>query len=268
MTRVHGSWAREPDTVVWPRVTAPSSVPEPFAILVGSTFSSAPMEFEPHTHPLHELVWVQGGTMTVHLADQVITVPEGQGLWTPAGTVHSGRTTARASMVTALFDPERSPELFSEAVSIAVTPVMAALLTHLEQEHLSAAERGRAEAVVFDVLEPAERQFALRVPMQGRIGPVVAALVDDPLNAWTLQEWARETGVSERTLARAFRTHTGLSFLQWRQALRVHRALELLGEGLAVQDVSDILGYSQVSTFIAAFKRVMGITPGAFSDRV
>jgi len=33
-----------------------------------------------------------------------------------------------------------------------------------------------------------------------------------------------------------------------------------------VQDVSELMGHTHPSTFIAAFKRVMGTTPGAFAQ--
>jgi AraC-like DNA-binding protein len=48
--------------------------------------------------------------------------------------------------------------------------------------------------------------------------------------------------------------------------LRVHRALTLLAEGFDVMTVSEVLGYAQPSSFIAAFRRVMGTTPGVFFD--
>lgn len=268
MTVAHGTWPREPGTVVLPDATSPTSVPSPFAVVVESAVIPVPLELEPHDHPLHELVWVRGGTMTVRLAERVITVPEGQGVWLPAHTVHSGRTTARAALFTAAFDPDRSPVRLNEAVTVEVTPVLAALLTHLEREDLAADARLRAEAVVFDVLGPARRQLALQVPRVERVGLIVEALIADPTDNRTLREWAEVVGVSERTVARLFRAHTGLSFVQWRQSLRVHQALALVGEGLEVQEISDRLGYSQPSTFIASFKRVMGTTPGAYAARV
>lgn len=267
MSSPRGSWAREPDTVVLSAGQAPTAIPAPFAIIAESAYVPVPLEFEPHSHPLHELVWVRGGTMTVRLDDQLMTVPEGHGLWIPAGVIHSGRMTARASLFDALFDPTRSRVSFAAPVAVDITPVLAALLTHLERTDLSDDSRVRAEAVVFDVLLPAERQLALRVPDAPRIGEIVDALMHDPTNELTLAEWADRAGVSERTIARLFRTHTGLSFLQWRQSLRVHQALTLLGEGLAVHEISDQLGYSQPSAFIAAFKRVMGVTPGAYVGR-
>ncbi|WP_233617348.1 helix-turn-helix transcriptional regulator [Actinomadura sp. WAC 06369] len=93
---------------------------------------------------------------------------------------------------------------------------------------------------------------------------VAEALLRDPADDRSLEEWARDLDVSPRTISRAFRAATGLSFAQWRRSLRIHRALALLGEGCEVQDVAERLGYAQTSTFIDAFRRVMGTTPGAY----
>lgn len=242
----------------------PESIPEPFAIMSESVFVEVPLEFDPHSHVLHELVWVRGGTMTVRLPDRVVTVPEGQGLWIPAGMVHSGRTTARTALCDALFDPQRSSVDFAEVMAIEVTPLLASLLTYLERTDITEAARLRAEAVVFDALVPSSQQLALQVPRVDRVAEIVSALLENPTDDRTLAEWAEVVGVSERTVARIFRAHTGLSFVQWRQVLRVHHALSLMTAGLAVHEVSDRLGYAQPSTFIASFKRVMGTTPGAF----
>ena len=260
-----GAWPREPRTLVLHEVDSPQSIRKPFAIMAESVFVSVPLEFDPHAHALHELVWVRGGTMTVRLDDRVVTVPDGYGLWTPAGAVHSGRTTARAALCDAYFEPGRSPVDFAEATVVEVTPVLGSLLTHLERDDLAESARVRAEAVVFDVLAPSERQYALQIPRAERVSPIVAALLEEPTDDRTLREWAELVEIGERTVARLFRAHTGLSFLQWRQMLRVHHSLSLMAEGLAVQEVSALMGYAQPSTFIASFKRVMGITPGAYN---
>lgn len=247
-------------------VDSPDRIPEPFAIMAESVFVEVPFEFEPHAHALHELVWVQGGTMTTWLDDRVVTVPDGYGLWLPARTVHSGRMTARTALCDAYFEPTRTPVAFTESTVVEITPVLAALLTHLERDDLAEAARLRAEGVVFDLLASAEHQYTLQIPRAEHITPIVAALLEDPTDARTLGEWAEVVGVSERTIARLFRAQTGLSFLQWRQVLRVHLSLTLISEGLEVQEVSEQLGYAQSSTFIASFKRVMGMTPGAYAN--
>ncbi|RDG39925.1 helix-turn-helix domain-containing protein [Streptomyces corynorhini] len=261
-----GTWRRETGTVVRRAAALPEQAAAASIIIAGSRVPRVPTEWAPHSHPLHELVWVRGGTLTSRVEDRIFTVSEGHGLWMPADVVHAGRATAGAEFYDAFFVPDRTPFVFEEPVAIAMTPVLESLLTHLARRDLAAAARARAESVVFDVLQPSERQLALQLPGDARIDAIAEALLDDPADSRSLEEWARVLGTSDRTVTRAFRHATGLSFAQWRQALRVHRALTLLAEGLDVQSVSETLGYAQPSTFIAAFRRVMGTTPGAFFD--
>jgi AraC-like DNA-binding protein len=259
-------WRREAGTVVRRAAEVPERTAAPAVITAGFRIPRVPTEWAPHSHVLHELVWVRGGTLTSRVRDRVFTVSEGRGLWMPAGVVHGGRATAGARFHDAFFAPDRTPFAFGEPRAIAMTPLLESLLTHLSRSDLDEAARARAEAVVFDVLRPAERQFALHLPNDPRIDAIAEALLDDPADGRSLEEWALFLGISDRTVTRAFRTATGLSFAQWRQMLRVHRALTLLSEGFDVTTVSEALGYAQPSTFIAAFRRVMGTTPGAFSD--
>ncbi|WP_030902767.1 helix-turn-helix domain-containing protein [Streptomyces sp. NRRL F-5126] len=259
-------WLREAGTEVRRVAALAQQAAAPFAITAGFRIPRVPTEWAPHSHPSHELVWVRGGTLTSRVGNRVFTVSEGHGLWMPAGVVHGGRATAGARFHDAVFAPDRTPVDFGEPRTIAMTPLLEALLTHLSRTDLDAAARARAESVVFDVLRPSERQFALRLPDDTRIDAIAEALLDDPADGRSLEEWALRLGISERTVTRAFRHATGLSFAQWRQMLRVHRALTLLSQGFDVMTVSETLGYAQPSSFIAAFRRIMGTTPGAFFD--
>ncbi|MGW0905109.1 helix-turn-helix domain-containing protein [Streptomyces sp. NPDC002853] len=260
-----GMWRREAGTVTRRAEALPAQAAAG-AILAGFRVVRAPTEWSPHAHPLHELVWVRGGTLTSRVGDRVFTVVEGHGLWMPAGVVHAGRATAGARFSDAFFALDRTPFAFEEPKAIAMTPLLESLLTHLSRTDLDAEARARAESVVFDVIQPSERQFSLQLPGDPRIDAIAEALLDDPADYRSLEEWARRLGTSDRTITRAFRQTTGLSFARWRQMLRVHRALMLLAEGFDVTTVSEVLGYAQPSSFIAAFRRVMGTTPGAFFD--
>ncbi|MFH8487609.1 helix-turn-helix domain-containing protein [Streptomyces longisporoflavus] len=261
-----GMWRQEAGAVVRRVAPFPEQAIAPYAIFAGLQIPRVPTEWAPHSHPRHELVWVRGGTLTSRVADRIFTVSEGYGLWMPAEVVHGGRATAGAEFHEAFFAPDRTPFAFEEPVAVEMTPLLESLLTHLSRTDLDAAARARAESVVFDVLHPSQRQFALQLPGDPRIDTIAEALLDDPADSRSLEEWARSLGVSDRTITRAFRHATGLSFAQWRQALRVHRALTLLSEGLDVTTISEELGYAQPSTFIAAFRRITGTTPGAFLD--
>ncbi|ORM30600.1 AraC family transcriptional regulator [Williamsia sp. 1135] len=259
-----GSWPRERGTVVRRASTVTDSTPLSFVIFAESETAGVPLEYEPHAHPTHELVWVRDGTLTALIDKRVFTVSAGSALWLPAGTVHAGRLTANAQFHGAYFAPHHTPDTFDGPTTISMTPVLESLLTHLARTDLDDDARARAELVVFDVLEPTERQLTLQLPGDQRIDAIATALLADPADNRALDDWAETLGISERTTTRLFRRTTGLSFAQWRQVLRVHQALILLSEGYEVQTASELLGYAQPSTFIEAFRRVMGTTPGAF----
>ena len=54
---------------------------------------------------------------------------------------------------------------------------------------------------------------------------------------------------------------TGLTFGQWRERLRMQAAMPLLADGLTVETVARRTGYASASSFVAAFHRVVGVTP-------
>ncbi|KAB1657543.1 helix-turn-helix transcriptional regulator [Pseudoclavibacter sp. CFCC 11306] len=261
---IRGTWRREPSTHVRTGTTAAPTEPGSFTILAETEVAHSPQEWAPHSHPHHELVWSHGGTVTARVGDAMFTVSEGCGLWIPAGMVHAGRLTAEVEFHDAFFAAGRTPVAFAEPTVIEMSPLLQALLSHLVSPGLTEEARARAEAVVFDVLRPASRQLTLRLPADDRIAPVAEVLLHDPADGRSLGEWALALNMSVRTLSRAFRASTGLSFGQWRQSLRIHHALALLDEGHDVQRVSARLGYAQPSTFIATFRRLMGVTPGVY----
>lgn len=244
----------------------PEGATGPFVIVTELHTFDVPTEWAPHTHPAHELVWVRRGTLTARVDDRLYTVSEGYGLWVPKGMVHAGRVTANVELYDAFFAPEHLARELDQPTLIAMTPVLESLLIYLSDSDLGPDPRMRAEAVISDVLVPAENQLALQLPEDRRVASIAEALLEDPADNRSLEEWAHELQLNARTITRAFRSTTGLSFAQWRRSVRIHRALSLLGEGYEVQDVSDLLGYAHSGTFIDAFRQVMGTTPGALAS--
>ncbi|MGC0175398.1 helix-turn-helix domain-containing protein, partial [Klebsiella pneumoniae] len=53
-------------------------------------------------------------------------------------------------------------------------------------------------------------------------------------------------------------------FNEWRQRIRLLRALELLAAGKPVTAIALDLGYDNVSAFIGLFRRMFGTTPGRY----
>ena len=78
----------------------------------------------------------------------------------------------------------------------------------------------------------------------------------------TIRELARKVAMNECYLKKGFKALTGKTVHDYQQDLRIDRAKELLqGDRLSVTDVAATLGYSSISHFSTAFKRVTGMKP-------
>jgi AraC-like DNA-binding protein len=146
--------------------------------------------------------------------------------------------------------------------------LLAELITYLGGE-LGAVQRSHAETLLSDLLIPIPvTAFNVAFPEDQVAGPVARALRDNPADQRTLAHWGRAVGASERTLARAWVTETGLSFGRWRTLLRMQTALPLLAAGDPVSRVAPRVGYETPSAFIAAFRRETGVTPATYFERL
>jgi AraC-like DNA-binding protein len=56
----------------------------------------------------------------------------------------------------------------------------------------------------------------------------------------------------------------GMTFYEWRTQLRVYHALVLLADGHDTTQVAHACGWANPSGFIAAFRNLVGTTPGRY----
>lgn len=71
-------------------------------------------------------------------------------------------------------------------------------------------------------------------------------------------------GASARTLSRLLHDELGMTFYQWRTQFRIHHALVLLADGYDTTYVARACGWANPSHFIAAFREIVGTTPGRY----
>jgi len=223
--------------------------------------------FPPHRHDVHQLAWAARGVISVTVAGRIWVLPATRALWIPAGTPHTlegGPAVARAVYL------DRSPRGWRRPTPVAVTPLLRELAGHLARPAGdggpgAVAARRRAEAVLLDLLEPVEAAtIDVPMPSDPRAVAVAEALLAAPDDPRSLAAWGRAAGAAGRTLARLFEAETGLSFGRWRTNVRLRAAMLLLAEGEPVAVVAHRVGYATPSAFVAAFRRQLGATPGAF----
>ncbi|MGD9695808.1 MAG: helix-turn-helix domain-containing protein [Thermoleophilia bacterium] len=227
----------------------------------------AGVAWEPHVHEVHELLWSTRGALSVRVGARVWALPAGSGVWIPAGTEHHANAAAGTGYRAVYVSPRASPDLPDAPLGITVSPLLREILSYLDGDDAPAEARDWAERLGVHLLTRCARDAApgagLRVPQDARIRAIAAGIVANPGDRTPLAQWARDAGLSERTIARAFVESTGLSFTQWRSAVRVHCSMALLAEGMNVAEVAELMGYETSSAFIAAFRRATGSTPGS-----
>ena len=84
----------------------------------------------------------------------------------------------------------------------------------------------------------------------------------------SLSMLADRFNLTETYLSHAYKEYTGMNISGYIEKLRISRAQELLREGKMLEQIAQEVGYGHVYSFRTAFKRVTGLTPGAYRDNM
>lgn len=106
---------------------------------------------------------------------------------------------------------------------------------------------------------------ALKDPFVGR---AVNLLHAQPARTWTVDDLARDSGVSRSALAGRFTQLIGESPMRYLTNWRIHLAKQLLREGHhSMAEVAERVGYESEYAFNRAFKRQVGKPPAAWGKK-
>ena len=220
-----------------------------------------------HRHEWVQVSYAISGVLGVHTAEGSFFAPPQWGIWIPAGVEHQVVTSMRAEMRSLYVRLEDSTWAVPRCRVLEVTPLARELIKRFCQLPVEYPTAPSPEARLVDVLldqlaSLPEVGFSLPLPQERRLLALCNELIESPDQDATLSEWAGHMGTSEKTLTRLFQRETGLSFRSWRQRMRLLSSLSMLEEGNSVTEVALSCGYDSTSAFIAAFKRLLGFTPG------
>jgi AraC-like DNA-binding protein len=209
-------------------------------------------------------VYAASGVLSVHTARGTSIVPANRVVWTPAGCTHYHRAHGRTDM-RIVFLPASLARLVPDGPAVFVASGLARelLLTLTGPRDHGPAARARLHRVLVDELREAREQpLRLPEPRDDRLRSVARLLYENPADRTSLAELGRASGASARTLSRLCHDELGMTFYEWRTQLRVYHALVLLADGHDTTHVAHACGWSNPSSFIAAFRNIVGTTPG------
>jgi AraC-like DNA-binding protein len=108
----------------------------------------------------------------------------------------------------------------------------------------------------------------LRALHDPQIGRAISSLHRDPAAEWTVESLAKEAALSRSAFAARFSDLVGEAPMAFVTRWRMHLASAWLRDaGMAVSHVARKLGYGSEAAFNRAFKRVVGVPPGALKPR-
>jgi AraC-like DNA-binding protein len=221
-----------------------------------------------HNHPRGQLLYAITGVMIVHSHAGTWIVPPSRALWLAAGLEHDVKMAGDVKIRTVFIDAIRVQQMPLHSCVINVSPLLRELIVAAVQIPLNYRKYSRDdrllrlladEVTVSDVLP-----LHLPLPEDVRIKRVCEALIDQPSDTSTAEQWAKRLNVAAKTVHRLFVKETGMTFAQWREQARLLLALRKLASGERVIDVAFDCGYASQSAFTAMFRRHFGKPPSAF----
>lgn len=222
-----------------------------------------------HSHDdWHQLIYSSRGVMTVNTGSGSWVVPSRRAVWVPAGIEHEVEMSAASAMRTLYVRNGLSASLPRSCCVVGVSPLLRELILRtvdIGMLNRTVAAHEHLIAVILDQFETLSTiPLSLPMPADARALRVAEMLRARPGAAQPLEQLARHTGASKRTIERLFQTETEMTFGKWRQQLRMLHALRLLAAGENVTTAALEVGYDSTSAFISAFKLAVGTTPGRY----
>lgn len=222
-----------------------------------------------HRHDNHHVVFFSvRGTAHVDIRGNRHHLPPGLGLFVPASVEHVSDTSEDSTLTAVYVRPSAWQGPAGAVRDVTVNTATRELLLHLAYRGMSRQQRFRAQRLCLEFMaEPGAPGLELPLPRSPLIQPITRQLLEHPEDARSLDDWAWLLATSGRTIARAFRSDTGMTFSEWRTVARMSAAVRLLGEGTPVGTVSRRVGYTSPSAFATALKRITGRGPQDFRTR-
>ncbi|MGP3775369.1 AraC family transcriptional regulator [Streptomyces sp. SDT5-1] len=243
---------------------------EPHRPHVGARTEQYPagVRIAPHWHDEDQLVYVSSGLMAIYTVHGVWVASPGRAFLIPAGVEHEHQT--YGNTILHLFSSD-GPGLFDQGLQtpevILVDPLLDQVLKAVTDESLPSEEIANLQRVLFDRIRRTQvTGLRMPIPSDPRLRAACDLVQKDLERVYSLPQLAKLTHVSERTLARLFKSEFGQTYPQWRTHARLFHAMIRLAEGHSVSRVSRDCGWSTPSAFIDSFRRVMGQTPGSFRE--
>ncbi|VZH84884.1 helix-turn-helix domain-containing protein [Corynebacterium rouxii] len=201
------------------------------------------------------VLWCDQGSATINAPDRVVQVMAGDVVLAPHGAFVTGH-----GVVLPMAFPDFDGGQHTRRLHMG-TVWSKRMIFEFSRSLLGETRPSECIAALFD-----DRARPPQVPEPQAARKVAQKLIAYPADQTPLLEFAQLHNISSRTLQRQFVASTGFTFSEWRAALRVSVAADLLAHDFRIGQVSQMVGFSATSSLTRAFKRHTGDTPSSFTS--
>lgn len=224
----------------------------------------------PHRHRRAQFLYGIGGIMDVTTEHGSWVVPSDCAVLIPAGSEHAV-TMWGVSTRSLYIEPTAAPWFPSKCTVVEVTPLLRELLAEAVKIPLDGPLNARDRSVIALTLNEVEDcgplPLDLPLPSHQALRNQCQLFLQDPGVHISATWWAAGLNVSERTVARLFRTELSMTVAEWQRRACVMRALRQLAAGVPVSTIAADLRYSSPAAFTTMFRQVMGTPPNTFRSQ-
>ena len=218
-----------------------------------------------HAHPRAQIISCNTGIMKVVTKSNIWIVNPLQSVWIASNEEHQVYFPNNVKVITAFIDKSKLSKLPQDSFAFENSNFLNSLLEKLisfSNPNIFTQQQNRIVEVFLDELTNINpSKTFLPTSQDKRIKVVLDTLINDLSSKHTIDYYANKSAVSTRTLSRLFNKELGMSFGDWRMRLKLMEAVKQLGEKKSVKEIAFDLGYENVSSFIATFKKHLGKTP-------
>lgn len=218
------------------------------------------------------LIYVQRGMLQIQYDGGTCLLAPMHALWLPACTRYSLSILSPVETYLVSVDCKITSYALQQPCNFFISPLFKELIiaaAHFPSFHRLNSHQARLLLLLLDELHAAPKALLnISVPNDIRLKKVYSNILLEPGNKSTLQDFASQVAMSERSLGRLINREIGISFVKWRQQLNLVIALQRLCKGDAIQSIAFDLGYESSSGFISMFKKHFGHSPKKFSSNI
>lgn len=237
--------------------------------LRGESESEKTLPFHRHPNGLIGLS-LQGGRFAMDFDHSSWPVPRHAAVYVPPGVVHNAHLDRKAIMLSFHIAPEVCEKFLPQKPTRFVLNAMTEeMLKHFTSVYKTSQASITAKRIASLIIE--EVRMSAQLPVDFALLPEhpllrrIAQQFAQPKSLLrTVDDWAALYGMSGKTFSRLVLSECGITFGKWRNHFRLLQALEVISDGNSVEEAAAAAQYGTTSSFIDAFRRVFGCTPGVY----